>query len=275
MRAHPKDNPGKELNPEDVPGLLQCGWRPDEGLLFLPSASSSSSHLQEGGDSSGEGNFLLHSPHKFPSTSPPSAAGLNSHNRAGHATSAGSAGASGGLVVVVGAGGGGGGGTPRLEHLARNNPAGSHSTPMKAVASSLGTAGGAGGGGGQSTSSGGQYVVGSQHHPAGSPAGGGGGGGGGYSFFNDSLPPYMRPLHEQIMDVLEALGKHHSAWPFQKPVSRDEAPDYHEVISDPTDIQTMKKKCRKVRQDEPRAVFKANNWLVFSRYQQIGRHRPR
>ncbi|KEP65074.1 UNVERIFIED_CONTAM: histone lysine acetyltransferase GCN5-B [Hammondia hammondi] len=56
---------------------------------------------------------------------------------------------------------------------------------------------------------------------------------------------YMRPLHEQIMDILDALGKHHSAWPFLKPVSREEAPDYYDVILQPTDISTMKKKCKK------------------------------
>ncbi|CBZ52027.1 Bromodomain containing protein, related [Neospora caninum Liverpool] len=56
---------------------------------------------------------------------------------------------------------------------------------------------------------------------------------------------YMRPLHDQIMDILDALGKHHSAWPFLKPVSREEAPDYYDVILQPTDISTMKKKCKK------------------------------
>ncbi|KAL8437837.1 hypothetical protein ACSSS7_000718 [Eimeria intestinalis] len=56
-----------------------------------------------------------------------------------------------------------------------------------------------------------------------------------------------RPLSEQILEVLDVLARHHSAWPFHKPVAKDEAPDYYEVISQPTDISTMRKKAKKVR----------------------------
>lgn len=54
-----------------------------------------------------------------------------------------------------------------------------------------------------------------------------------------------RPLHEQIVQVLDILARHHSAWPFHKPVAKDEAPDYYEIITQPTDISTMKKKAKK------------------------------
>ncbi|CDI83371.1 histone acetyltransferase GCN5, putative [Eimeria acervulina] len=55
-----------------------------------------------------------------------------------------------------------------------------------------------------------------------------------------------RPLHEQIVQVLDILARHHSAWPFHKPVAKDEAPDYYEIIAQPTDISTMKKKAKKL-----------------------------
>lgn len=62
------------------------------------------------------------------------------------------------------------------------------------------------------------------------------------------------PLHEQIYNCLEVLTKHHSSWPFQRPVNREEAPDYYDVIQNPTDIQTMKKKAKKVKRSSERAV---------------------
>ncbi|CDJ58157.1 histone acetyltransferase GCN5, putative [Eimeria maxima] len=72
-----------------------------------------------------------------------------------------------------------------------------------------------------------------------------------------------RPLHEQIVQVLDVLACHHSAWPFQRPVSTDEAPDYYEIIAQPTDISTMKKKAKK-KQFPNKAAFLSELSRMFA-----------
>ncbi|CAD2101302.1 histone acetyltransferase GCN5, putative [Plasmodium vinckei] len=51
-------------------------------------------------------------------------------------------------------------------------------------------------------------------------------------------------LKDQIINVLDYLEKQQSAWPFLKPVSLSEAPDYYDIIKEPTDILTMRRKAR-------------------------------
>nr|4QNS_A Chain A, Histone acetyltransferase GCN5, putative [Plasmodium falciparum 3D7]4QNS_B Chain B, Histone acetyltransferase GCN5, putative [Plasmodium falciparum 3D7]4QNS_C Chain C, Histone acetyltransferase GCN5, putative [Plasmodium falciparum 3D7]4QNS_D Chain D, Histone acetyltransferase GCN5, putative [Plasmodium falciparum 3D7] len=51
-------------------------------------------------------------------------------------------------------------------------------------------------------------------------------------------------LKDQILGVLDYLEKQQSAWPFLKPVSLSEAPDYYDIIKEPTDILTMRRKAR-------------------------------
>ncbi|KJP89567.1 hypothetical protein AK88_00778 [Plasmodium fragile] len=51
-------------------------------------------------------------------------------------------------------------------------------------------------------------------------------------------------LKDQIISVLDFLEKQQSAWPFLKPVSLSEAPDYYDIIKEPTDILTMRRKAR-------------------------------
>lgn len=49
-------------------------------------------------------------------------------------------------------------------------------------------------------------------------------------------------LHEVLKQQLKSIQAHASAWPFLKPVSRKEAPHYHEIIKDPIDLETMEKR---------------------------------
>lgn len=72
-----------------------------------------------------------------------------------------------------------------------------------------------------------------------------------------------RPLYEQILQVLDVLARHHSAWPFHKPVAKDEAPDYYEIITQPTDISTMKKKAKK-KQFPSKAAFLSELRRMFA-----------
>ncbi|KAF7458690.1 Histone acetyltransferase GCN5 [Cryptosporidium felis] len=51
-------------------------------------------------------------------------------------------------------------------------------------------------------------------------------------------------MNDQIWQLLDTLSRHENAWPFRKPVSVGEASDYYEIIKDPTDIQTMKRKAK-------------------------------
>ncbi|KAJ1612651.1 GCN5-like acetylase + bromodomain [Cryptosporidium canis] len=51
-------------------------------------------------------------------------------------------------------------------------------------------------------------------------------------------------MNDQIWQLLDTLSRHENAWPFRKPVSVGEASDYYEIIKEPTDIQTMKRKAK-------------------------------
>ncbi|KAH7649008.1 GCN5 like acetylase with bromodomain [Cryptosporidium bovis] len=51
-------------------------------------------------------------------------------------------------------------------------------------------------------------------------------------------------MNDQIWQLLDTLSRHENAWPFRKPVSIGEASDYYEIIKEPTDIQTMKRKAK-------------------------------
>ena len=42
----------------------------------------------------------------------------------------------------------------------------------------------------------------------------------------------LRTLHRELM-------KHSASWPFQEPVSEQEAPDYYKVIKTPQDLKTI------------------------------------
>ena len=42
-----------------------------------------------------------------------------------------------------------------------------------------------------------------------------------------------KTFEEQCDDILKALYDHENAWPFRKPVSQKQAPDYYTVITEP------------------------------------------
>ncbi|EZG66624.1 putative histone acetyltransferase GCN5, partial [Gregarina niphandrodes] len=52
------------------------------------------------------------------------------------------------------------------------------------------------------------------------------------------------PLNEQILKFIEQMSKHESSWPFQKPVSKQIAPDYKDYIKHPMDISLMRKNAK-------------------------------
>ena len=67
-----------------------------------------------------------------------------------------------------------------------------------------------------------------------------------------SSPPRQRPISSRLQvptsieamasDVLESALSNGSSWPFKEPVDISVAPDYYEVIRNPIDISSMKKK---------------------------------
>lgn len=54
--------------------------------------------------------------------------------------------------------------------------------------------------------------------------------------------PKHGPHYAQLLHLLNEMQNHQSAWPFQKPVSQDEVPDYYNVITEPMDLETMEKR---------------------------------
>jgi len=62
-------------------------------------------------------------------------------------------------------------------------------------------------------------------------------------------PPRKEDLDEDALtgvlkELLNSVKKHPSAWPFEKPVDRNEVPDYYDIIKEPIDLQTMEVKLK-------------------------------
>jgi ribosomal protein S18 acetylase RimI-like enzyme/vacuolar-type H+-ATPase subunit H len=49
-------------------------------------------------------------------------------------------------------------------------------------------------------------------------------------------------LQDQLRNILELIKNHSSSWPFHVPVSREEVPDYYDVIKDPIDLELVEKR---------------------------------
>jgi len=46
----------------------------------------------------------------------------------------------------------------------------------------------------------------------------------------------------KLQDLLNDIRHHRDSWPFMSPVTKDEVPDYHDIISNPMDFGTIKNK---------------------------------
>jgi len=70
-------------------------------------------------------------------------------------------------------------------------------------------------------------------------------------------------LNRRMQRLMDELLVHAAAWPFVKPVSKDDVPDYYEVISHPMDLSTVE---ANVEADLYRTVdaFKQDIQLIFS-----------
>eukprot|EP01054_Gregarina_sp_Poly1_P003737 Gregarina_sp_Poly_1__3736@NODE_2105_length_2679_cov_58_514931_g681_i2_p1_GENE_NODE_2105_length_2679_cov_58_514931_g681_i2NODE_2105_length_2679_cov_58_514931_g681_i2_p1_ORF_typecomplete_len589_score64_66Bromodomain/PF00439_25/4_1e27Acetyltransf_1/PF00583_25/1_5e03Acetyltransf_1/PF00583_25/1_3e10Acetyltransf_10/PF13673_7/6_9e02Acetyltransf_10/PF13673_7/5_3e10Acetyltransf_7/PF13508_7/2_7e06Acetyltransf_9/PF13527_7/0_00041Acetyltransf_4/PF13420_7/1_4e03Acetyltransf_4/PF13420_7/0_02GNAT_acetyltran/PF len=71
------------------------------------------------------------------------------------------------------------------------------------------------------------------------------------------------PLNDQILKVVDIMTRHETSWPFRKPVTKQEAPDYHEHIKHPMDISTIRKNA-KAKVYRTKAEFGEHLKLMFN-----------
>ncbi|XP_047136473.1 histone acetyltransferase KAT2A isoform X2 [Hydra vulgaris] len=69
--------------------------------------------------------------------------------------------------------------------------------------------------------------------------------------------------HGALLNVLNAVKNHASAWPFLKPVPRNEVPDYYDIIKYPMDLQTMEERLEK-KYYTLKKLFVADMSRIFS-----------
>lgn len=58
----------------------------------------------------------------------------------------------------------------------------------------------------------------------------------------ENKQPLTAKDYDSLKRLLRSLQSHKMAWPFLEPVSADEVPDYHEVITDPIDLSTVEER---------------------------------
>lgn len=71
-----------------------------------------------------------------------------------------------------------------------------------------------------------------------------------------------KTFEEQCDDILKALYDHENAWPFRKPVSQKQAPDYYAVITEPMWLEKVKEALDRGAYQQ-RDLFKKDIWLIF------------
>ncbi|KZC06179.1 Bromodomain adjacent to zinc finger domain protein 1A [Dufourea novaeangliae] len=74
-----------------------------------------------------------------------------------------------------------------------------------------------------------------------------------------------RPM-ARLQDLLTDIRHHRDSWPFLSPVTKDEVPDYHEIISNPMDFGTIKYKLNNGEYETPEQFF-SDCHLVFANCQ--------
>lgn len=74
--------------------------------------------------------------------------------------------------------------------------------------------------------------------------------------------PKGKTFKESCLKVLKSLSEHSSAWPFQKPVKKEEVPDYFEIIRNPMDLQTVKDKVNN-NEYKNKKSFEGDVLLIF------------
>lgn len=77
----------------------------------------------------------------------------------------------------------------------------------------------------------------------------------------ESMDPDELTAH--LKSILHQVKNHSSAWPFQKPVEKAEAPDYYEHIKFPMDLKTMSERLRS-QYYASRHVFVADMTRIFA-----------
>lgn len=60
----------------------------------------------------------------------------------------------------------------------------------------------------------------------------------------EEVPETVDSIYSQLSTILNLIKSHSAAWPFQRPVSSAEAPDYHEHIKYPMDLRTMSERLK-------------------------------
>lgn len=60
----------------------------------------------------------------------------------------------------------------------------------------------------------------------------------------DENPETVDSIYPQLSNILTLVKSHSAAWPFLRPVSTAEAPDYHEHIRYPMDLKTMSERLK-------------------------------
>ena len=73
-----------------------------------------------------------------------------------------------------------------------------------------------------------------------------------------------KTFEEHCQFIVGKLKTHKSAWPFMKPVDREDVSDYYEVIKDPVDLETIGKRIEgKFYNDENYQMFESDVLRMF------------
>jgi N-acetylglutamate synthase-like GNAT family acetyltransferase len=63
---------------------------------------------------------------------------------------------------------------------------------------------------------------------------------------SDDMKQKSTALKQELLSIVRKIEEQQFAWPFREPVTPEEAPDYHDLITNPIDLKTMS---QRIRQD--------------------------